>query len=90
MGGFSVAEKVIKSETGWGDTDAFGFSALPAGYYVSYDNDEGDYSDYGFGAYFWSSTEYGSSHASSMNINRNVYLYNNSKSLGLSVRCLKD
>ena len=86
---------MLKSTSGWsssGDsvsgTDAFSFSALPAGYR----NGAGDFTSEGEFAYFWSSTEnnYGNVYL--------VYLYYNSgkanmnldlKSDGFSVRCVK-
>ena len=97
VGGLSTAGLLLKSISGWSNsgngTDAFGFSALPAGnrYYVDtghyYDNDEGRT------AFFWSSTEHHSLDAYGM------YLYSHSdlatpyvdaKCFGGSVRCLKD
>ena len=95
VGGQSTAGKMLKSTSGWsssGDsvsgTDAFSFSALPAGYR----NGAGDFTSEGEFAYFWSSTEnnYGNVFL--------VYLYYNSgkanmnldlKSDGFSVRCVK-
>ena len=95
VGGQSTAGKMLKSTSGWsssGDsvsgTDAFSFSALPAGYR----NGAGDFTSEGEFAYFWSSTEnnYGNVYL--------VYLYYNSgkanmnldlKSDGFSVRCVK-
>ncbi len=92
VGGESTAGKVLKSTSGWDDngngTDAFSFSALPAGnrdYGGSY-NGEGD------DAHFWSSTEYVSSYAFNMFLGYNfdyAFLFN-FKSYGFSVRCLQD
>ena len=55
VGGQLTAGKILKSQTGWringNGTDAYGFSALPAGYRTDYDrfnNTEG------YDAYFWS------------------------------------
>ena len=91
------AGTALKSTSGWNEyegessngTDAFGFSALPAGYrYYS-----GDYYHEGYYADFWSSTEASSDYAYYM------YLYyghdgagldNFNKYYGHSVRCLKD
>ncbi len=97
VGGTFTAGSKLKSQTGWtaysdiSNEDAFGFSALPAGYR------NGDQNYYGEGkyAYFWSSTEYDSSNAYSMNLyydRGSVFLDNNSKRLGfsVSVRCLRD
>ena len=93
VGGRSTAGKALKSQTGWynngNGTDAFGFSALPAG---DSDNDN-EVSEGGTNADFWSSTEDSSNSAYDM------YLYygyerassdNLHKSHGFSVRCVKD
>ncbi len=118
VGGSSVAGKVLKSISGWEEnldnngngTDAFSFSAFPAGVranlgggfsnqYSDDDISDGDvnHNGYGFegkGAFFWSSTEDGyitmpyivylESHSDNADLNM-IF-----KSLGLSVRCLKD
>ena len=92
VGGQSTAGKVLKSQTGWynngNGTDAFGFSALPAGkrYNVNFSDD-------GFEANFWSATEGNSYSVYFMNLNFNVekaYLDNSTKNLEFSVRCVKD
>ncbi len=94
--------KALASTTGWasstnqcavGNTpasnNATGFSAVPAG-------NHGSSSFYGSGsyAYFWSSTEYSSSYAYYRGLtytNASVYGDSgNNKSLGCSVRCLRD
>ena len=93
VGSESKAGKMLKSKTGWRDhgngTDAYSFSALPAGYRLNNGNFEGEGDD----AYFWTST--GSSRKPSfmrlgyysdnavLEINREEYF-------GLSVRCVKD
>jgi uncharacterized protein (TIGR02145 family) len=95
VGGQSTAGKVLKSQTGWynshNGTDAFGFSALPAGkisdgYYFSKVED--------LSAAFWSATEYDSLHAYRIYLR---YDYENANLngctkffVGLSIRCLKD
>ena len=93
VGGQPNAGKVLKSQTGWysngNGTDAFGFSALPAGYryyngYFYYDGDN---------ALFWSATELNSYFAYLMYLYyyyENAYLDDFSKDYGFSVRCLKD
>ena len=93
VGGQSVAGTKLKSTSGWNSngngTDAFSFSALPAGgrYNVgNYDN-EGNY------ASFWSSTVYDSYLAYYMFLHYNYdfpRLVNYDKNLGFSVRCVKD
>ena len=88
VGGQSTAGKMLKSTSGNG-TDAYSFSALPAGSR----NYSGNYNDEGYYANFWSSTEYGSNHAYHMYLNYyydNAFLYYNFKYFGFSVRCLKD
>ena len=95
VGGRSTAGQVLKSQTGWEDcgngTDAFGFSALPAGgrFYG------GGYDAEGYIANFWRSTEYDSDRAYSMYLDSYydsdyASLGNYYKDYGRSVRCLKD
>ena len=70
------------------DYDASGFSAVPAGDYYA-----GFYYYFGFGAYLWSATPYGSDIAYYLYLGYyykstlldNYYRYN-----GFSVRCLSD
>ncbi len=91
------AGTALKSTSGWNEykgesgngTDAFGFSALPAGFrnYYGYYYHEGSF------AYFWSSTEYDSYGAYSMYLDYYddlATLDDDDKGLGFSVRCLKD
>lgn len=93
VGGQSNAGKILKSATGWystgNGTDAYGFSALPAG-----GRDyNGDFSGGGYDAYFWSSSELGGSYACYMFLGYDyeaAYLYFNDWYYGFSVRCLKD
>ena len=84
----------LKSATGWKaysgitNEDAFGFSALPAGHWLS---DEYYYE--GILAYIWSSTEANSRRAYYMDLycaNGYAKLYDDYKFIGSSVRCLKD
>ena len=93
VGGQSTAGKVLKSTSGWysgNGSDAFGFSALPAGG----SDDKGFFIYEGFSAYFWSSTERSSDYAYFMYLNNiydEAYLnYSNLKIDGYSVRCVKD
>ena len=97
VGGQSTAGKALKSTSGWNDggngADAFGFSALPAGYNY-YD---GQYDAEGDAAYFWTSTEV-SDEAYFVNLNYDndsAYLIQTDgkhyhESDKYSVRCLKD
>ena len=92
------AGTALKSTSGWNEyegesgngTDAFGFSALPAGYR----HVDGGYGLEGNFAYFWSSTEYDSYNAYFMNLYyyRGDYadLHDHGKDYGHSVRCVKD
>ena len=93
VGGQSTAGKILKSTSGWDDygdgSDAYSFSALPAGYRSPI----GYYFSEGGEANFWSSTESKSDVAYGMNLGcyyDNASLsYNNVKDAGLSVRCVK-
>ena len=93
VGGKSTAGQMLKSTSGWNSsgngTDAYAFSALPAGRR----NYDGDFNYEGDRAYFWSSTEGDSSGAYGMCLD----YYSDSAGLGnyykyyeFSVRCLKD
>ncbi len=93
VGGEDIAGTVLKSKSGWynngNGTNAFGFSALPAGVRVNY----GVFLDAGNGAYFWSATEYDSSDAYGMYLYYNddiAYLDYDDESTARSVRCLRD
>jgi len=97
VGGSSVAGTKLKSRSGWNDdgdesgngTDAYGFSALPAGYR--------DYDDsfYYVGYYedFWSATEGDTGHAYYRNLDYSLarmYTYHINKGNAFSVRCVQD
>ena len=96
----SKAGTALKSTSGWGSlkgvsgngTNAFGFSALPAGYRDLHGR---YYSERSY-AEFWTSTEDaedGSYNAYDMSIFVETYASlneSNSKPYGYSVRCLKD
>ena len=93
VGGSLVAGTKLKSTSGWNSngngTDAFSFSALPAGG----SNDWGDFNFEGFNAYFWSSTEDNHNYACKVDLNHyngNAILRNNYKSYVFPVRCVKD
>ena len=100
VGGQSTAGKLLKSTSGWNNgyngTDAFGFSALPAGIW-----DGGGYFDNeSYFVYFWSATEdllsndaYDMYYAYGMCLGYSsgrAYLSSADKYDGFSVRCLKD
>ncbi|MDY5030200.1 fibrobacter succinogenes major paralogous domain-containing protein [Hallerella succinigenes] len=93
VGGKSTAAKMLKSTSGLGSngngTDAFGFSALLAGYR----SPTGYFFRGGYGAYFWSSKEDYGSCAYDMYLdydNESASLNNDYKDEGFSVRCLRD
>ncbi len=93
VGGQSTAGKVIKSTSGWkvsgNGTDAFAFSALPAGDRLS----NGNYYDEGYVALFWSSSEIYSIYAYNMYLNYDnddADLNDSNKNDGVSVRCVRD
>ena len=91
VGGQTTAGMVLKSTSGWNSrgngTDAFGFSALPAGIR----NYNGNYEDEGLYAFFWSSTEGKYAYYVILYYSRDLaYLYDNFRGNGVSVRCLKD
>jgi len=91
--GESTAGKILKSQTGWNSggngTDAYGFSALPAGYR----NSGGNFYNAGEYAFFWSATEYDSDNAYNMYLNysdEDANFHSDLKFNAFSVRCLKD
>ena len=97
IGGRLTAGIVLKSQTGWNGykdasgngTDAFGFSALPAGRRGS----NGNFLNEGDRAFFWSSTEVGNIRACYMSLGNyfdDGYLGEDIKNEGFSVRCVKD
>lgn len=96
VGGFSTAATMLKSQTGWNSysgvpagSDAYNFSALPAGVYYS----NGSFTDVGYDAYFWSFSEDDNDLVYSVNLYYyNVYAFQNfiPKLYAFSVRCLKN
>jgi uncharacterized protein (TIGR02145 family) len=97
VGRKATAGKMLKSTEGWNDydgtsgngSDAYFFSALPAGRRYN----DGDFDYEGSLAYFWSSTEGNSDFAYDMNLyydNGLAILDENYKYYGFSVRCLRD
>lgn len=100
VGGKSVAGKMLKSTSGWieyngesgNGTDAYGFSALPAGIC---DNLHGDLdcSEESYHSRFWSSTRNLEYTAANIRLYHkyNKVLFQNNNVMGLfSVRCVKD
>ena len=92
VGGLSTVGKMLKSLTGWNfsgnGTDAYGFSALPAG-----DFDFGDFLCDGNQTFFWSATQGDATSAYSVLLlyeKDRAYFEGYNKRYGHSVRCLKD
>jgi len=72
-----------------GATNEVGFTALPGG--LRYQ--DGSFHDFGFGGYWWTSTESSDTRAMFRYIDyeySNVFGFNNHKTNGFSVRCLRD
>ncbi len=94
VGGQDKAGTALMSQTGRNNDsngmDAYGFSALPAGYRSYY----GYFIDAGYYAYFWSASEHFiSDYAYYIYLyysDENAYLFTYDKSRGGSVRCLQD
>ena len=93
LGKQSPTGKRLKSASGWyssgNGTDAYAFSALPAGYRY----DWGGFGYEGREAFFWSSTEDGSYYAYHIYLrydNGSANLNDGKKNHGKSVRCVKD
>jgi uncharacterized protein (TIGR02145 family) len=97
LGGESVAGGKMKTigtayweSPNTGAINLSGFSALPGGYR---NNFGGSFRDIRRDASFWSATEFDNFNAwirSLINDDGNVYRYDDIKSLGASVRCLRD
>jgi uncharacterized protein (TIGR02145 family) len=92
----TAGTKLKKNDALWttnSGTDDFGFSALPGGYRYS----DGRFYDVRNYALFWSATEDGSSYAWSRTLNyysgdvlRDDSMFSYVKSVGASVRCIRD
>ena len=96
LGTGGVAGEPLKALTGWdyagtpnnNGTDLYGFAALPTGRKISATS----WQKVGSDVYYWSATEYSVDDGRYFNINNiytNSYTYQNSKSYGQSVRCVK-
>ena len=83
--------KDFKSKTGWGGTDKYGFSALPAG---EYDVISQRYENLGRASYIWTSETYGyfgDSPSSPRTFElADLSWWHHMRSMGYSVRCIKD
>ncbi|MBQ9226957.1 MAG: fibrobacter succinogenes major paralogous domain-containing protein [Fibrobacter sp.] len=96
VGGSAIAGRMLKADSGWNNadggksgngTDAYSFSALPAGDITI------SYSDIGYATYFWSSSETDIFTAVAMTLYKdrdNGMMSLAYKSRSFSVRCLKD
>jgi uncharacterized protein (TIGR02145 family) len=90
--GSATAGNQMKATTGWNTssgTNSSGFSGLPAGSRLY----RGGFLDRGIYAYFWEAKEDNASLANYRYLNENVanmFAFSNNKTLGLSVRCVKD
>ena len=71
--------------------NATGFSALPAGFYGAYCGNY-DYGAFGYGAFFWSATEYDDGYVAYARrlYYADVYRSGYSEDYGFSVRCVRD
>jgi uncharacterized protein (TIGR02145 family) len=96
--GESLASTKMKSQIGWDDFNGRNgngnnlscFFALPGGFY---DNNENSFSGLGKYAYFWSSTEIDENYAMLRLLSYDdavIQRYSRGKSLGFSVRCIKN
>ncbi len=94
VGGSSTAGTYLKATSGWtsysgiSNSDSYGFSALPGGYYHGSDF-------YGVGNLgdWWTATEFSSTDACHRDMSygyTGVYAGNRNKTYGRSLRCLKD
>ncbi len=89
VGGDSTAGEKLKSLTGYNGTDAYGFSAFPAGF----KHRDGGFFNEGGDASFWSATERNKFNAYYMYLvsyNKGAYWNYFYKDFAYSVRCLKD
>ena len=99
VGGEKIAGEKLKSKSGWNDggngSDAFGFSALPAGTWFdggTTGDDEG-FSEETVGTGFWGSTENANEELCEMNLtdaDNGPYFNYRGRGFGNSVRCVKD
>ncbi len=94
VGGRENAGRVLKAKKRWHDngngTDQYGFAALPGGYRIY---DGGLFRNMGKCVYWWSSTESSSEEAYRREVgydHETVNRYENNKSFGFSVRCVRD
>ncbi len=96
VGGKSKAAKVLKTTRDWYEgcdgTDAYGFSAKPAGFSGVYNDTMFFDGNDGSGTYFWTSTEQSDINAYAINLSYTdeAVSIDAFKSHGFSIRCIKD
>lgn len=99
VGGEKIAGEKLKSKSGWNDggngSDAFGFSALPAGVWFDggISGDDAGFSEKTVGTGFWGSTENANKELCEMNLvdtDNAPYFNYRGRGFGNSVRCVKD
>ena len=99
VGGEKIAGEKLKSKSGWNDggngSDAFGFSALPAGVWFDGEitGDDAGFSEMTVGTGFWGSTENANEELCEMNLvdaDNAPYFNYRGRGFGNSVRCIKD
>ena len=93
MGGRSTASDVLRSSDGWyynkNGTNAYGFTALPAGYGGDGCSFGGDTSN----GFFWTATQTGEDDAYHVQLsvyNEGPRVTSEGKNFGFSVRCVTD
>jgi len=85
--GGDVAGATLKSGIYWNGTNDYGFSALPGGYLCT----DGCFKSIGIIGSWWTATEHGdNAYYRDMGNNDKVNELDDSKELGLSVRCVKN
>ena len=99
VGGEKIAGEKLKSKSGWNDggngSDAFGFSALPAGVWFDggITGDDAGFSEETVGTGFWGATENANKELCEMNLvdaDNAPYFNYRGRGFGNSVRCVKD
>ena len=99
VGGEKIAGEKLKSKSGWNDggngSDAFGFSALPAGVWFDggITGDDAGFSEETVGTGFWGSTKNADNELCEMNLvdKESAPDFNyRGRGFGNSIRCIKD
>ena len=97
LGGAQIATQKLKATSGWpnstGGSNSSGFSAFPAGYFESYNQNGSLFSNYFrdfYGANFWVGSQNTGFSGKLIKDEINSYLLSPNVSSGLSVRCIVD